>query len=123
MPPAPAPDTPPAKYLFTFPHRPNVLDRDRIVVPAGWDSWGKITVVRDGFDCGRWGDAWEREVEHSENSGGGAREMFRVLIGAEESDKVGSLHSRNQRTTYEPHPIASSITTAGRDRTRTNLLS
>ena len=27
---------------FPFVHKPNTPDRDRIVVPAGWVSWGKI---------------------------------------------------------------------------------
>ncbi|ODN98234.1 hypothetical protein I350_07880 [Cryptococcus amylolentus CBS 6273] len=33
-----------------FNHRANVLDRDAVMVPSGWDSWGKINVLRDGFD-------------------------------------------------------------------------
>jgi len=45
-----------------FVHKPNTLDRDRIVVPAGWDSWGKIVVLRDGFDAKAWGDSWERDL-------------------------------------------------------------
>ncbi|ODN99291.1 hypothetical protein I350_07456 [Cryptococcus amylolentus CBS 6273] len=35
---------------FPFNHRANVLDRDAVMVPSGWDSWGKINVLRDGFD-------------------------------------------------------------------------
>ena len=34
-----------ARNPFPFMHKPNTLDRDRIVVPAGWDSWGKIVVI------------------------------------------------------------------------------
>ncbi|KAG8926656.1 hypothetical protein FRC02_008758 [Tulasnella sp. 418] len=90
-PPAPPPDTAPSKNIFPFTIRPNVLDRDRIVIPAGWDSWGKISVVRDGFDCSRWGEAWERGLEDDANSGGGAREMFRVLVGVTEIDKPPAL--------------------------------
>lgn len=88
MPPAPPPDTPPLKYLFPFRQRPNLLDRDRIAVPAGWDTWGKIGVVRDGFDCGKWSEAWEKELEDGPGSDGGAKEMFKTLVGVEDSDKV-----------------------------------
>ena len=55
MPPAPMPSSTeaqaPVRNLFPFMQKPNTLDRDRIVVPAGWDSWGKISVMRDGFDA------------------------------------------------------------------------
>ncbi len=47
---------------FPFPHRANVLDRDAVMVPAGWDSWGKIKVLRDSFDPGRVLKAWEASL-------------------------------------------------------------
>ena len=53
----------PLRNPFPFQHRTNTLDRDRIVVPAGWDSWGKITVLREGFDAKSWGEAWDRDVD------------------------------------------------------------
>ena len=67
-PPAPSPtmsgEAPtPARNPFPFQYKPNTLDRDRIVVPAGWDSWGKIGVLRDGFDAKGWGEAWENDLE------------------------------------------------------------
>lgn len=48
--------------LFPFPHRANVLDRDAVLVPSGWDSWGKINVLRDGFDPERVGRAWNASI-------------------------------------------------------------
>ena len=76
MPPAPSPGMvtstevqAPVRKIFPFSHKPNTLDRDRIVVPAGWDSWGKIAVLRDGFDAKMWGEAWERDLEADESSG------------------------------------------------------
>ncbi|OCF34912.1 hypothetical protein I316_03459 [Kwoniella heveanensis BCC8398] len=42
---------------FPFPYRANALDRDAIMVPSGWDSWGKINVLREGFDPARIGKA------------------------------------------------------------------
>ena len=53
----------PLRNPFPFQHKTNTLDRDRIVVPAGWDSRGKIAVLRDGFDAKSWGEAWERDVD------------------------------------------------------------
>lgn len=89
VPPAPAPDgaldgaAAPARNAFPFSHKPNTLDRDRIVVPAGWDSWGKIAVLRDGFDAKAWGEAWEHDLESGVDSGGseaGARKQYATLV-------------------------------------------
>ncbi|KAI0029036.1 dynein light intermediate chain-domain-containing protein [Vararia minispora EC-137] len=85
LPPAPTPDGgAPPRNPFPFEVRPNALDRDRIVVPAGWDSWGKIGVLRDGFDARAWGEAWERELENASESGGAdeprASRMYAALV-------------------------------------------
>ena len=70
-PPAPSPSlsgepAAPVKNLFPFQQKPNTLDRDHIVVPAGWDSWNKIAVLREGFDAKSWGEAWERDLDRVE---------------------------------------------------------
>jgi dynein light intermediate chain 1, cytosolic len=72
----------PVRNLFPFMHKPNTLDRDRIVVPAGWDSWGKISVMRDGFDAKIWGEAWERDLESGEQGTGeaGAMKAYATLV-------------------------------------------
>ena len=68
----------PVRKLFPFVHRPNTLDRDRIVVPIGWDSWGKISVLRDGFDAKAWGEAWERDLEGETETG--AKRLYANLV-------------------------------------------
>lgn len=88
VPPAPAPDgaldgaAAPARNAFPFSHKPNTLDRDRIVVPAGWDSWGKIAVLRDGFDARSWGEAWEYDLESGVDGGSeaSARKQYAALV-------------------------------------------
>ena len=52
----------PVRNPFPFVHKSNTLDGDRIVVPVGWDSEGKIVVLRDSFDAKAWGEAWERDL-------------------------------------------------------------
>lgn len=37
------------------------------MVPAGWDSWGKINVMRDRFDPGRVERAWEASLGRLED--------------------------------------------------------
>ncbi|OCH86224.1 hypothetical protein OBBRIDRAFT_890634 [Obba rivulosa] len=72
----------PVRNPFSFQQKPNPLDRDKIVIPAGWDSWGKITVLREGFDPKSWGEAWERDIEYAEGETGepGAKKLYSMLV-------------------------------------------
>ncbi|KAJ6560463.1 dynein light intermediate chain-domain-containing protein [Mycena capillaripes] len=90
LPPAPSPAVasgaePPApvRNPFPFTHKPNYLDRDRIVVPAGWDSWGKITIMREEFEARAWGDAWDRDLDAEDAAqppADGAKVLFSALV-------------------------------------------
>ncbi|KAJ6490435.1 dynein light intermediate chain-domain-containing protein [Mycena vulgaris] len=84
IPPAPSPtiaSDAPVHNPFPFTQKPNYLDRDRIVVPAGWDSWGKITIMRDEFDARTWGDAWDRDLEATNTpAADGTHALFSALI-------------------------------------------
>lgn len=52
---------------------PSVVTIDKIVIPAGWDSQGKIMALRDGFDIGLVISNWQKDIEVkrpvSENKG------------------------------------------------------
>ncbi|KAJ1550158.1 hypothetical protein HK405_001274, partial [Cladochytrium tenue] len=37
--------------MFPFVERAQVVDRDNVFVPSGWDSWGKIKVQGESFSC------------------------------------------------------------------------
>lgn len=41
----------------------NVIERDKILVPSNWDSWGKIRILREGFELETVGDAWSVEIQ------------------------------------------------------------
>ncbi|PGH12307.1 hypothetical protein AJ79_04373 [Helicocarpus griseus UAMH5409] len=41
----------------------NVIDRDKILVPSNWDSWGKIRILREGFDIEGVGTGWSIEIQ------------------------------------------------------------
>ncbi|RAH84837.1 hypothetical protein BO86DRAFT_231820 [Aspergillus japonicus CBS 114.51] len=41
----------------------NVIDRDKILVPSNWDSWGKIRIIREGFDMDGVSTAWSIEIQ------------------------------------------------------------
>ena len=43
----------------------NVIDRDKVLVPPNWDSWGKIRVLREGFDVEGTSSGWSIDVQET----------------------------------------------------------
>ena len=41
----------------------NVIDRDKVLVPPNWDSWGKIRVLREGFDVEIISSGWSKDIQ------------------------------------------------------------
>ncbi|KAF9006656.1 hypothetical protein BDQ17DRAFT_1389437 [Cyathus striatus] len=70
----------PVRNPFPFPYKPNALDRDHVVIPAGWDSWGKIGVLREGFDAKMWGEAWEKDLDSEQADEAGAQKLYASLV-------------------------------------------
>ncbi|PSS28024.1 hypothetical protein M430DRAFT_113376 [Amorphotheca resinae ATCC 22711] len=50
------------------PLKHNVIDRDKVVVPPNWDSWGKIRVLREGFDVEAVNNGWSIDIEETYES-------------------------------------------------------
>lgn len=50
------------------PIKHNVNDRDKVLVPPNWDSWGKIRVLSDGFDVETINKGWSQDIEESYQS-------------------------------------------------------
>ncbi|KAG8525729.1 uncharacterized protein KY384_000489 [Bacidia gigantensis] len=40
----------------------NVIDREKILIPPNWDSWGKIRVIREGFDVEGVSSKWSQDI-------------------------------------------------------------
>ncbi|KAJ1921105.1 hypothetical protein IWQ60_006844, partial [Tieghemiomyces parasiticus] len=60
--PAAIPPPPPRTYKrFAFPYRAHVVERDLVMVPAGWDSWAKIQILREGYDCRGMCEGWDHD--------------------------------------------------------------
>lgn len=47
----------------------NIIDRDKILVPPNWDSWGKIRILKEGFDPETVGNAWSVEIQDGPEEG------------------------------------------------------
>ena len=60
----------------------NVIDRDKVVVPPNWDSWGKIRVLRDGFDVEQVSNGWSADIDgdDEEASANGAVALYEETI-------------------------------------------
>ncbi|KAL8286183.1 hypothetical protein RQP46_004671 [Phenoliferia psychrophenolica] len=61
---------------FPFLTRANAVDRDQILVPTGWDSWGKIRILRDRYDTDAVSKGWDLDMDNERDrlaSAGGAR--------------------------------------------------
>lgn len=89
---APTPASP-----FPFAQRANVLDRDAVMVPAGWDSYGKINVLRDRFDPARILRAWESSLASIDDTSGvheveGIEDVWNEMIPDTSRPKVSSQH-------------------------------
>lgn len=66
---------------FPFSLRANVLDKEAVMVPAGWDSWGKIKVLREGYEPHEMLDGLEESLKHSTREEMGEEEQGRGLEG------------------------------------------
>lgn len=46
----------------------NVIDKDKIIILPNWDSWGKIQVLREGFDIEGISSAWSIDIQQQSQS-------------------------------------------------------
>lgn len=49
----------------------NVIDRDMVLIPPNWDSWGKIRVLREGFDVEGISRGWSIDIQQALDSSAG----------------------------------------------------
>ncbi|KAG0737946.1 hypothetical protein G6F57_011054 [Rhizopus arrhizus] len=70
---------------YPFQSRAQVVERDTVFVPSGWDSWNKIKVLREGFDCESISEGWDENMD-ADNSQTGAIGIYQEAIPNEESD-------------------------------------
>jgi dynein light intermediate chain 1, cytosolic len=43
--------------------KPNYIEREKILIPPNWDSWGKIRTLREGTELETISDAWSVEIQ------------------------------------------------------------
>ena len=52
------------------PLKHNVTDREKVLIPPSWDSWGKIRVVREGFDVEGVSKGWDVDIQRAPHENG-----------------------------------------------------
>ena len=84
---------------YPFQLKAQVVERDSVLVPAGWDSWGKLRVLREGFDCEAVHQGWDADMDviadHQQPGFHGARGSFEEVItdpNSKEQVKESILH-------------------------------
>lgn len=81
-----------------------MVERDQVMVPAGWDSIGKIKVLRNGFDCEGVADGWDKDAKgtgEGEAADGplveGARKVYEeTIVNPKRSHAVSRLIKNKQ---------------------------
>src|SRR5690348_13204558 len=68
----------PASSLFQYNFRAQVVDRDIISVPSGWDTWGKIQLIHEGFESRKTLELWENDLDKLPQEG--LRKSYESLI-------------------------------------------
>lgn len=85
------------KSAYAFNIKAHVVERDTVLVPTGWDSWGKIKVLRDGFDCEGLLQGWELDMGGDKPAEGeekeiiSAKKLYEDVAVHEDSDKPLSI--------------------------------
>lgn len=90
----------------------NIIDRDKILVPPNWDSWGKIRILKDGFDPEAVASAWSVEIQDPPEqtldlSPTTKSEPEQNIHGVSESDSDSAVHiyESTLHSPSEPRPL------------------
>ncbi|MCJ1288422.1 hypothetical protein MMC26_007779 [Xylographa opegraphella] len=99
----------------------NVIDRDKILIPPNWDSWGKIRVTREGFNVEAVSTGWSNDIRLPQLSLGQRDSEMPLELSTEEqcqqNTKDGeSLLSVYENTIVNPKETAGQQPTFSRDR-------
>jgi dynein light intermediate chain 1, cytosolic len=107
------------------PLKANVIDRDKITVPPNWDSWGKIRLLREGFDAELVSNGWSIDLgqplstPHLNGTENGEAPNGDAQPKAQPSDPEGSAVTLYEQAVQDPSMDALQI--AGRSNNSTEL--
>ncbi|CAG8562847.1 241_t:CDS:2 [Paraglomus occultum] len=78
------------KSAFAFNLKTDVVNKERVMIPTGWDSWAKIKISRE-FDCKGVSEGWDDDMEprdsnQTEDSSVSAKKIYAEVIYQEDDD-------------------------------------
>ena len=90
------------------PLKHNVIDRDRVSIPPNWDSWGKIKVLREGFDVEGISKGWSIDIEPAKSQDVAKDSTAKANGGKEEHPNIegheeGGTLAGYEETIQNPH--------------------
>ncbi|CAG8571924.1 3151_t:CDS:10 [Diversispora eburnea] len=88
-------------YVFNI--EPTFVDRDTVLVPAGWDSWGKIGVLREGFDCNGLLKGWDLDVTGKAEQLEGDNDHVDEILSARKVFEDVVKHVENEKEFFARH--------------------
>lgn len=74
------------------------MDRDEILVPSGWDSWGKIKILRERFNPEVISAGWDHDMRgatdivDTNSSPSTLRGYEDAIVDLDSSSRVGRLN-------------------------------
>ncbi len=78
----------------------NVIERDKVLIPPSWDSWGKIRVLREGFDVEGISRGWSIDVQSPSHPSRGV-DKTKVAAAGENSKSKGNGQKTGVISAYE----------------------
>ncbi|KAK9463089.1 dynein light intermediate chain-domain-containing protein [Lipomyces oligophaga] len=69
--------------------KPNVVDREAVLIPSGWDSWSKILVIKGSFDADGVSSSWTSEVLGDEGEQASVIEVYEEVVHAFGGKPIG----------------------------------
>lgn len=86
----------------------NIIERDKVIVPPHWDSWGKIRVLREGFDVEGISSGWSIDISLPDSAGaeyevdGGALAIYEEYVKDYKAEDSGLAVLKNKGIEVPP---------------------
>ncbi|KAI0998006.1 hypothetical protein K3495_g10183 [Podosphaera aphanis] len=93
------------------PLKHNVIDRDKVLIPPNWDSWGKIRVLSDGFEVEAVNDGWSLDIEEENISSSDEKSVKNTPDEGSEPQRSGGAVDAFEKVIRDPSIDSLQVTT------------
>ncbi|KAK9371091.1 dynein light intermediate chain-domain-containing protein [Lipomyces kononenkoae] len=83
--------------------QPNVVDRDAVLIPSGWDSWSKILLIKEEFDVDGVSSGWSADVLSHDGDMEGIIEVYEDVVHAFRGPPGGTIGDDTPKKEVEIH--------------------